>query len=299
MALLKTNSCYIIGTLVEVKDFREVTYGANNAEAVTATIVVKSQLGEGDENASLTELRTFCSKLTKAGAVNKNYNTILHIQDLLNKRVVVSGATLNGERFWAKNTNQLVPTTKYNFNLIRPASANQTEDKAEFQFGGFVYRELQPKVNEDGDILYYQMSIAQANYKEDNMHVIDFVVDKDNQTAVKAIEKMYEQGATVEVSGVCRNIISTTVVEEEVAFGEPIKKTYTKTDKRLVITSGQPVIQGEGEYTLENIKALNDAYVKEGTEIKDKANSTVQNSSNASSATDSKPSKKSALAGLI
>lgn len=298
MALLKTNNCYIIGTLVEVKDFRELTYGEDNREALSATIVVKSQLGEGDENASLIELRTFCSKLTKAGTVNKNYNTILHIKDLLNQRVVISSATINGDRFWASNTNQLVPVTRYNFNIIRPASATQKDDKAEFSFGGFVYRELSPRTDEDGNVLYYQISIAQANYKENNMHVVDFVIDKDNQAAIKAIEKMYEQGSTVEISGICKNVVTTSVVKEEVAFGDPVEKTFTKTDKKLIITSGQSPVQGEGEYTIEAIKALNDAYTKEGIAIKDKATSD-NSSSSASNTVDSKPSKKSALAGLI
>ena len=48
MALLRTNNCYFVGTLVEVKDHKELTYGPENKEAVAATIVLKCVLGEGD-----------------------------------------------------------------------------------------------------------------------------------------------------------------------------------------------------------------------------------------------------------
>lgn len=294
MALLKENECYIVGTLVEVKELKEVLFGPNkDKEGVSAKIVVKSVVNDVE---NLIELTTFISKVTKAGTINKNYNTILGLNDLLNTRVVVSGATIESERFWAKNTNQLVQSTKYRFNIIRPASSAQTEDKAEFKFGGFVYRELAEKLDENGEIMYYQFSLAQANYKEDNIFIVDFVVPKNNLAAVNAIQKMYEQGATVEVSGICQNVVSISTTTEDVAFGDPIVRTHTRTDRKLIITSGQQPITGEGEYTIDSIKALNEAYTREGIAIKDKASASAND---ATQETVNKPSKKSALAGLI
>ena len=37
---------------------------------------------------------------------------------MLNKRVVVSGASLSGERFWSTKNNQLVPVTKINLTSL-------------------------------------------------------------------------------------------------------------------------------------------------------------------------------------
>ena len=141
------------------------------------------------------------------------------------------------------------------------------------------------------------MTIAQANYKEDNIYLIDFIVDKDNLNAIKVIQDNYVEGATVSVEGVCSNIVTQFTTEEETLFGEPIVKTFTKTNKKLIITGGRPVVKGEGEYTPEAIKTLVDAYTREGIEIKEKKMSqTVQN---AEVAQKNVPSKKSALAGLI
>lgn len=298
MALLRTNSGYFVGTLVEIKDFKELTYGPENKEAVTATIVIKSVLGEGEEQTeSLTELRNFTAKYTKDGKLNRNYDKIANINDLLNKRVVISGATISGERFWAKNTNQLVPATKFSFNLIRLAKDSEP-DKAEFQYGGFVYKELTERTDLDGKTICYAMSIAQANFNENNMQVVEFVVDKDNVSAVEAIQRSYTQGSTVQISGICSNIVTQITKTEDTMFGDPVTKVFTKTDKKLIITSGQPVIEGEGEYSIEAIKALADAYTKEGIAIRDKATN-ESNVQTAQAATKSVPSKKSALAGLI
>lgn len=293
MALLKTNKCYFVGTLVEVKDHREVTYG-DNKTAYSAKIVIKSVLEDGTE--SLTELQNFTSKTNKDGSLNKNYSIIANIKELLNKRVVVSGASLVGERFWAKNTNQLVPATKYSFNLIREARPTD-KDTATFSFGGFVARELVEQTDADDNIVCYKMTIAQANYREDNLQMIDFVVSKDNLAAVAAIQKMYTQGTTVEVEGICSNIVTTTTKTEERAFGDPIVKVFTNTDKKLVITSGGEPVEGEGEYTVEVIQTLMDAYTRQGIEIKNKANN--ESGIQTAEAAPKVPSKKSALAGLI
>lgn len=295
MSLLNTNNCYFVGTLVEVKELKEITYGDDNKEAVSATIVIKSNLENGE---SLTELRNFTNKYKKDGTINKNYNSILNINSLLNERVVVSGASIRGERFWSNKTNQLVPAVKYDFNMIRKASINDAEDKAQFEFGGFVARELTEITDTDGNVEYYQITIGQANYKEDNMHMIDFIVGKDNLDAVKAIQKSYTEGSTVSVSGVCSNIVTQITREEEVAFGAPVVKTFTRTDKKLIITSGSAPKEGEGEYTEDAIKTLVDAYTREGIKIKD--NSTAKaNVNTAEVAPKNVPSKKSALAGLI
>jgi hypothetical protein len=254
-----------------------------------------------NEEENVFSLSAFCNKINNDGSTNKNYNKLVNIKELVGRRVVISGARLVGDRFWSKQNNQLVPAQKFDFSMIREASDKENEDKAEFEFSGFVVRELAEKTDAEGNLLYYQMTIGQATYKEDNMFMLDFIVEKDNVAAARAIENAYPQFATVSIHGVCRNIVTTTTVQEESLFGEPIVKVYTRNDKKLVITGGDQPITGEGEYTEEHITALNKAYVAEGEAIKAKAMN-ADNAPAASAATTSAPktvNKKSALAGMF
>ena len=287
------NNVYLVGELVEIKDFKEGFYG-DNLNYVSATVVIKSIVNDQE---LLTEARTFINELKKDGTPNKNYSVIKNIQNMLNKRVVISGATLKGERFWSTKTNQLVNSVRVNFNLIRLASSRDNEDTVTFEFGGFVTRPLQEVVDENNVVKYYQITLGQANFKEDNMFEVSFTVDADNEKAARAIENMYEAGVTVEISGVCRTIVNVVEKTTEVAFGDPIVKKYNNVDRKFVITSGSEVITGEGEYTADVIDRLVAAYKAEGKEIQSKASNAATDSSVSNAP---KPrSKNSSLAGLI
>jgi hypothetical protein len=291
--LLTKNNVYIVGELVEVKDFRTLQYGADNKNAVSATVVIKCNLGEQE---NLIEARTFISEMTSKGTVNKNYSTIMDIESLLNERVVISSAQLVSDRFWAANSQQLINTTRVNFTLIRKARAAETEDKATFEFGGFVYTPLQEVLDENQDTKYYQMTLGQANYKGDNMFTVNFIVDKDNIAAIKSIQENYEQYATVEISGVLQTIVTQSTKETPVAFGDPVVKTYNNVDKKYIITGGSEVVTGEGEYTEEVLKNLLTTYKEEAASIQAKASSADTKTSTPSAAP---KAKKSSLAGLI
>ena len=295
MSLLNKNSVYLVGELVEVKDFREGTHSGNK-NYVSATVVIKSVVGDQE---LLTEARTFVNELKTDGNPNKNYTTIKNIDSMLNKRVVISGASLKGERFWSPRTNQLVNSVRTNFNLIRLAGANDKEDKATFEFGGFVTRPLQEVLDENGNVRYYQITLGQATYKEDNMFECTFTVAADNVAAARAIEDKYVAGATVEISGVCQTIVTVIEKETEVAFGDPVIKKYNNVDKKFVILGGSEVISGEGEYTEDVIDRLVAAYNAEGKEIQAKASSTEKASASATSAQPKPKAKSSSLAGLI
>lgn len=284
------NTVYLVGELVEVKDFKEGNYDDKNY--VATTIVIKS-IVDGVE--LLTEARSFTNELKKDGTPNKNYSTMKNISTLLNKRVVVSGAQLRGERFWSPRTNQLTNAVRINFNIIRTASPKD-EDKATFDFGGFVTRPLQEVVDENNNVKHYQITLGQANYSETNMFEVAFTVDASNVAAARAIENMYTAGTTVEVSGNYRTIVTTVEKVTEVAFGDPVVKKYNNVNRKLVITSGSEPITGEGEYTEEAISKLIAAYNAEGKQIQEKALS-QSNTSSEKPAAKSKP--KSSLAGLI
>ena len=301
MALERTNKCYFVGELVEVKDHRLTSYTNKKTgapvEAISTTIVVKCMIND-EEN--VFALSAFCNKINNDGSTNKNYNKLVNIKELIGHRVVISGARLVGDRFWSKQNEQLVPAQKFDFSMIREANDKESEDKAEFEFSGFVVRELAEKTDNEGNVLYHQMTIGQATYKEDNMFMLDFIVEKDNIAAIQGIERAYPQFTTVSIHGICKNIVTTNTVTEESLFGDPIVKVYTRNDKKLVITGGDQPIQGEGEYTEEHIAALNKAYIAEGNAIKAKAMNADSTPSATVAPSASKPvNKKSALAGMF
>jgi hypothetical protein len=289
------NNVYIVGELVEIKDFKNDVWTDNNGDHkyVAATVVVKSIVNDQE---LLTEARAFINELTKNGTVNKNYTTLKDVDSLLNKRVVISGARLVSERFWSTRTSQLSNSTRINFNLIRAARSTETDDKVTFEFGGFVTRPIQEVLDENGEVKHYQISIGQATYSENDMFEVNFIVDKDNLKAVQVMGEQYTSGATVEVSGVCKTIVSKYSKQTEIAFGEPIVKEYINTDKKFVITGGSEVLSGEGEYTDEVINNLVAVYSAKAKEIQAKATSAEKTS--ASPAAKPKP-KNTNLAGLI
>ena len=110
--LSKVNNCYVVGELVEIKNKNEGSYtnkDGNPVEYVSADIVVKSVLDINGEKVEVTnELRNFTKKYRNDGAVNANYKDIVNIESLLNQKVVISGASLEGTRFWSARTNSLV-----------------------------------------------------------------------------------------------------------------------------------------------------------------------------------------------
>lgn len=294
MSVINKNNVYIVGELVEVKDFKDDVWG-DNKNYVSATVVIKSIV---DDVELLTEARAFINEYTAAGAVNKNYATLKNIHELLNKRVVISGGRLESDRFWSTRTNQLVNSTRIKFNLIRPARPSDNQDKVTFEFGGFVTRAIKEVTDENDEVKYYQISLGQATYKEDNMFQVSFIIDKDNVKAIQFMEDQYVEGATVEVSGICRTIVTQKETTTDVAFGEPIVKTFNNVDKKFVITSGSEVLSGEGEYTDEIINNLVLAYKSSGDAIQAKAAQGEKADNTAASTPKPKP-KNTNLAGLI
>lgn len=293
MSLANKNNVYIVGELVEIKDFKNDVYGADSQNYVAATVVIKSMV-DGQE--LLTEARTFISEYTSKKTVNKNYSVIKNIHNMLNKKVVISGAQLVSERFWSERTQQLANSTRIRFNLIRLARETD-EDRVTFEFSGFVTRPITEVLDEDGNVRYYQITLGQANYKEDNMFEVTFAVSKDNVKAYNVMDEKYVPGSTVEVNGVCQTIVTHIEKTEPVAFGDPIVKRFTNVDKKFIITGGSDVISGEGEYLDDVINRLIAAYKAEGTEIQNKASS---QKSSAATTTAAKPkSRASNLAGLI
>jgi len=78
----KINKCYFTGTLVDVKDGKELEYtdkktGAQ-VKAFAGTFVLKCLLGDKENpKETLVELHNFTKEITQAGKVNKAYAALV------------------------------------------------------------------------------------------------------------------------------------------------------------------------------------------------------------------------------
>lgn len=297
----KDNEVQIIGTLVEIKNFNQDSYTAKDNtlhDYISTTIVVKCETVEnGEPVENLLQLSAMVEKLKKDQTPNTNYERLLKLESLVGTRIVIP-ARFKSNRFWSQNNNQLVNGTKLEFTYYRPATSRETDDKATFEFAGFVLKEFVAKENKEGNLLGYQIELAQANYNRTNMQTVIFTLPKDNKY-IDALQKVYTQFSTVKIYGNCRNVVTTETVAEEPAFGEPIVKTYTHSDRKFIITSASQPLTDEHEYKEQDIRMLVEAYKAEAAKISAESNDEVSGTKQANGVTPAPQSKKSLLEGLL
>jgi hypothetical protein len=131
------------------------------------------------------------------------------------------------------------------------------------------------------------------------MSVLKFDVDKDDTNIAQAIEANYETGATVKFNG---NLIYTSRTEtktEQVAFGDPIVKNITISDKSYRITGGDAPFEEDGPdtYTVDEIKKFVADYKAADAErlAKEKEKSTAAPAANSGAAGMAKMTRPSSL----
>lgn len=263
----RTNKIYVIGTLSQVKDTRS---GEKDGVAwVAGTAVVTSDTNE-------IEFKYYSSEKTKAGKPNSRYTNYTGLEARVGERVKVNGE-LSGRLWFNEGQGQVINFNELSagfFNTPKPTEA----DVATFEFGGFVVKPLYERLNQKEELISYELELGQANFNQDNMQIVKFAVDKDSADIVRAIEGAYLKDTTVIINGIIKYEVLVETKVEEVAFGDPIVKTYQNTRKSFVITGGkQPVIEDGLAYSRDDIAKLQASYKTyiEGLELeaKNKADS--------------------------
>ena len=124
-----------------------------------------------------------------------------------------------------------------------------------------MYRAGQGRDKED-NLLGYRIEVAQANWDDTNCIVVRFDVDKDDTQKAAVIESNYLVQSTVEFSGTLSAISTIETKTVEADFGEPITKTFAKTEKTYSIVSGNLPLapDAEGAYNDSIVKTLVAAY---------------------------------------
>ena len=265
--MTKKNDVFIIGTLVDVKT--DVRVSQEGKTFIGGKISVKVNQN-GVEN--IIDARIFAMEKTKAGADNKMFKAYAGLESLKGSRVRVTGSLSEGSMV-DESTGDVRHFNQVEAKFINAAYSTDTEDKATFEYSGFVTRPLYERKDKEDNTLGYRIEVAQANYNDTNCLVIRFDVDKDDVKKASVIEANYVTGSTVEFSGILKSVttIETKVVEAD--FGEPTVKTFAKTDKSYMIVSGNlPLAEDdENAYSTSVIKTLVDAYKQADADRVEKA----------------------------
>lgn len=267
---LNKNEVVVVGTLVD--NGLEIKESQGGQTYITGNITVKSVIN-GEEQ--VFEFRLFSFQYKKGTTeTNGLFRTYSNLDSKIGSRIKVIGG-IEENRFFQERTGQIV---SFNFNAGRFIYdvTDKTPDSATFEFAGYVDKPVHEKTNKDGEVLYHELLLGQANYNATKPIMVKFQVPADNKRAVAYMERNYEKGTTVTINGNLKVEIEKITKEEEVAFGDPIVKEYINTFKAYQVVSGSEPIFGKNEYTNAVIRNFANVYEDEGVEIQGKAKDRVK-----------------------
>lgn len=269
----RTNKVYIVGTLKEVEQRLGEKDGRNY---VGGKVVIETR-------DSMIEMKYFSFEMTEKG-INKRYQNYRDLETLKGRRVKATGE-ISGRAFWQASQGQLIE-----FNELSLSFMNVAKDTdpavATFEYSGWVSTPLNERMDKEGKaLLAYEIELAQANYNGDNMQKIKFTVDPKASKIVAAINQYYHKNSTVAVQGEIHYIPQTETRTEEVAFGDPIVKTFTSVHKRFLITAGKSPILDDLAYSAEQISNLEGSYKSYLETVEREAKSEVESGRSVSNPT--------------
>lgn len=263
--LIKTNDVKIIGTLTDVESNTNSTN--DGREYISGNLTIRS-------NDSDYKMHFFAMRLTKSGSESKLYSTYATLDNLLNKRVEVTGE-LDEIKIVEGNTIKKANQLNAKFINVLSESFNKDDD-ATFEVTGFIKDGLAAVYEQDGaTVKDYVLTLAQPNYKNTAAKILRFNVDKTNTNVVEALQNNFKPKDTITIRGSLNFSIETITKTEQSDFGPAIEKKYQRSNRRYVITSGGRVDM-DFAYTEEEINEL-----MLGTEAEDNKRLTSRGSSSA------------------
>lgn len=254
MERTRINKVEVIGTLSEVDT--QVRSTSDGREYINGKVVVKVMQGDVE---NLVELKVLAFKHTKTGDINKLFTSYQGLEGMLFKRVRLTGELRENSFVRQDGTMQ-----KYNeiaLKFVSPAK-DADPDCAKFDYSGFVTKSIYERRNKNDELLGYRLEVAQQNYNGTSIQVIRFDIDAQDTNVQTAVETFYTVGSTVEFSGIISYVVSTETRTEEQAFGDPIVRTFTRSDKSFRITGGKEAYSDDEPtaYPMDEIRQLVEAY---------------------------------------
>lgn len=263
--IIKENKVWITGELIEYG--LETKTDRNDNEYISGQVVVKSII---DGNEQLIPVDFYSRAITQAGTPNKLFAAYLAMENKIGKRITIQGE-IQENRFFQEGSGQVISYNRLAGRFVNDARSNQ-EDRADFSFMGYVVAPIAERLDKEGKLIHHEITFAEANYSGEFPIYVKFAVK--NEKAVSTMANLYPKGVTAKVTGIYEIQTESNEVEEETAFGEPIKKVFTSTYKNFVIVSGTEPTD-KSAYTHEDIVELDAAYAARGKDIESAARETV------------------------
>ena len=272
MAVLKKNEVFIVGELVDVKT--DVRTSSDNKTYISGKVSVKVVVNNVE---NIIDASIYANEKTKEGADSKMYKSYLTLDSLIGKRVRITGSLREGA-IVDPSSGDVRHFNQIDAKFINAAYSTDVEDKATFEYSGFVVRPIYERKDKEDNLLGYRIEVAQANWNDTNCFVIRFDIDKDDTQKAAVIEANYIAGATVEFSGNLGAVSTIEVKTVEADFGDPITKTFAKTDKTYSIVSGNLPLASDDEraYSDAMIKTLIAAYKQADVDRVEKARNSAE-----------------------
>ena len=243
----KTNLIEVVGILSEV-DLREGTKDGKDYIAGTITIKTTEKIGDQETEVEI-PFNVYASKMTKKGVINPSYESIVGVRDGMTSiaacgnpdqatyvRVYQEKGGIRENSFWGQN-GKLVETSRPNSGFFNAVNRSKDENTARFETVIFVLA-MNEEIDKEG-VPTGRLKIKGAvpGYGG-SINVIEYIVE--NQKAVEHIQTFWNKGDTVKVYGKFNYTTVVETKEEEVGFGETVKKKVSHSKRELIITAGSP-----------------------------------------------------------
>jgi len=276
--VLKTNEVSIVGTLVDVEGTPRVS--REGEDFISLKLTVKSLI-QDEENTDLpareqvTEISLYSKKLKKGTQeLNKLYAKYINVPNLLGKRVSISGE-IKEDKFFSERNGDMVSFNGVRGRFVQEAKPSEI-DKADFSFAGYVRKPLAAKTNRDGEVIHYELQMAQANYNDKMPINVTLSIDKDNEGIISILQEIYLAGVTGLLSGeflTTTSIVEKTVQTDTASFGTPKTQVFTNVYKTLRVSGGnEPIPQEDsGAYKPDFMMELKTAYDKDSVKREEDA----------------------------
>nr|DAF79914.1 MAG TPA: hypothetical protein [Caudoviricetes sp.] len=253
--LESTNEWKIVGTLIGVEQKCGVSK-RNGHNWISITATVKAVLNDVENTF---KVRFFTTDTKANGEKNKRYDKYLNLEHDFKGRKVERTGSIAENRFMGRDGQR--HTSNQLNGKFRNITSDSKADEATFSVGGFLVATPAERRNKDNELYGYRVEIGQANYKGDNRQDIVLDIDPKDTIVLNGINN-YKIGDTIIRNGRRSSVEKTNTVEEKVAFGEPIVRTFTSHFNNYFITGGKAPITNEadGRYSSETIHALIAAY---------------------------------------
>lgn len=266
--LLKTNQFKIVGKLLSA-DIRTGNRKDNGQGYVSVNAVIGSTInGKSCEY----EVAFFANQLTQDGKESKLYTSYCKLNELVNKKVQVTG-DIRENRFWSERNGVMSSKQELSGRFVNGV-VDSTMDEATYELGGFIVKSLIEKRNKNDEVYRYDVTIGQSNYSGNGMSMYTLHINPNDHDIVRGLED-YEVGSTLVIGGNLSFTVETVTraMDNMGGFGDAPMKTFTNKQRNFFVTYGsEPITEVEkGCYESSVIKTLIEAYKAHDVELMNKS----------------------------